>query len=293
MATGQPLIAIVGPTASGKTGLAIRLAKEIVGEIISADSRAVYKGLSIGTAKPNLSEQQGVPHWGIDIATPGERFTAADFQRYARMAIADIRSRGNIPILVGGTGLYIDSVLYDFEFPTTGQDTKRRDALLLKSVEELHEYCKKYSVELPENKMNKRHVVNAILRNNQPLKRKHELEKEIVVVGIATENEILKTKIKERAKAIFNDGVINEAVKVAEKYGWENEAMTGNIYPLIKLYKEGKITRAELEEKSAVKDWQLAKRQLTWFRRNEHIHWGSADELYTYVTRRLDKVNNL
>ena len=106
-----PLIVIVGPTASGKTGLAIRLAREFGGEIISADSRAVYSGLDIGTAKPTEEEQQLAPHWGIDSALPSERFTAADFKQYAVQKIAEIRSRGHVPLLVGGTGLYVDSVV--------------------------------------------------------------------------------------------------------------------------------------------------------------------------------------
>ena len=111
-----PLIVIIGPTASGKTSLAIRLAKKYRGEIICADSRTVYRGMNIGTAKPSLEEQQGVSHWGLDLVDPGDSFSVSQFKDYARQKIKEIRSRGNIPFLVGGTGLYIDSVIFDFQF---------------------------------------------------------------------------------------------------------------------------------------------------------------------------------
>ena len=159
-----PLIVIVGPTASGKTGLAVRLAKEFGGEIISADSRAVYKGLDIGTAKPSLEEQQAVPHWGIDLVEPNERYTVADFKSYAEQKIEYIRTRDKVPFLVGGTGLYIDAVLYNFEFSTGANDNKQRQQLEQKSIEDLYKYCDQHNIELPENYKNKRYVINAILR---------------------------------------------------------------------------------------------------------------------------------
>ena len=109
-----PLIVIVGPTASGKTSLAIKLAKKFGGEIICADSRTVYRDMDIGTAKPTLVERQEVAHWGLDLVEPGQLFSAADFKEYATKRIAEIRDRGNIPFLVGGTGLYIDGVIFNF-----------------------------------------------------------------------------------------------------------------------------------------------------------------------------------
>lgn len=298
MATGRfrsepPLVLIVGPTASGKTSLGIKLAKQYDGEIISADSRAIYRGLSIGTAKPSPQEQDGIPHWGIDLVDPGERFTASDFQQYANKKIAEIRARGHMPIIVGGTGLYVDAVMYDFEFPDEGNDVSRRETFMALSLDELYEYCSENNVSLPENKKNKRYVVNNILRNGQPLKRKRELDGNTIVVGISTERDVLRSRIEKRAAIIFRDGVIEEAKKTAAKYGWDNEAMTGNIYPLIHNYLDGQLTMGELEQKFIVRDWQLAKRQLTWLRRNEHIYWASLDEAYTYLTRRLDELSNL
>lgn len=288
-----PLVVIVGPTASGKTGLAVRIAKEFSGEVISADSRAIYKDLTIGTAKPTPEEQQGIPHWGIDLAAPGERFTAADFKAYALQKITEIRARGHTPILAGGTGLYVDAVLYDFEFSSVAEDTTKRDEFMELPLEQLHKYCREHNVELPSNSKNKRHVVNNILRNGRALKRKHELDDTTIVVGIATEKELLRQRIEERADVIITPVVIEEAVKAAEIYGWNNEAMTGNVYPLVHRYLEGDLTLEELKQKFITSDWHLAKRQLTWFRRNEHIRWLQLGEAYTYLARELDKIGNL
>ena len=288
-----PLIVIVGPTASGKTGLAIRIAKEFGGEIISADSRAVYKGLSIGTAKPSKDEQQGVPHWGIDVARPDERFTAADFKEYAVQKIAEIRARGHIPLLVGGTGLYIDAVVYDFQFPQIDNVIEVRSRFMKRTNEELIEYCNKNNIKLPYNFHNKRHLVSQILRKGEVQKSGYAPRDNTVIVGIATEKSTLDERIKLRAKQIFASGVIDEAVAVAAKYGWDNEAMSGNIYPLIKQYLEGRLTELELQERFAIKDRQLAKRQVTWFKRNEHITWLSLEDAHTYIARYLENVNNL
>lgn len=288
-----PLVVIVGPTASGKTALAIRIAKKFGGEIISADSRAVYEGLSIGTAKPSQDDQQGVPHWGIDIARPDERFTVADFKEYAVQKIAEIRARSNIPLLVGGTGLYIDAVVYDFQFPEIANATEARDRLMEQTNKELLQYCKNNNIKLPYNFHNKRHLVSQILRKGEVQKRLDTPIKNTIIVGITTEKTILDERIKLRAKQIFASGVIDEAVAAAATYGWENEAMSGNIYPLIKQYLAGELTKSELQERFAIKDRQLAKRQVTWFKRNEHITWLSLEDAHTYIARYLENVNNL
>lgn len=286
-----PLIVIVGPTASGKTRLAIQLARGFNGEIISADSRAVYKGLDIGTAKPTTAEQQQVPHWGIDLVLPSERYSASDFKQYAIQKIAEIRSRGNVPLLVGGTGLYIDSVLYDFEFVDTAGALRLRSKLETMSLELLHEHCKNNNVILPENFKNKRYVINAILRSGQPPKRREEPITNSIIVGIATDKMTLRERIESRAEEIFTPEVIKEALIAAEKYGWDNEAMTGNIYPLVRQYTEGAVTIDEAKLKSITLDWRLAKRQLTWLKRSEHIRWLSLEEAYTYCARALVKLN--
>lgn len=292
MATEAPLIVIVGPTASGKTGLAIRLAKKFGGEIISADSRAVYRGLDIGTAKPSAEEQQEVPHWGIDIADPDQRFTTVDFQHYAVGMIDAIRARGNIPFLVGGTGLYVDSVLYEYQFPSSAADLDRREMLMKLDLDALHKYCIENNIELPENNKNKRYVVNNILRGGMARKRNDKQLPNTYVVGIATDKSELHSRIEQRARGIFASGVIDEAKIMANRYGWASEAMTGNIYPLVHEYLDGLITENELQQKFIVQDRRLAKRQNTWFRRNEHIMWLDVDSAYTYIAQVLEAYSN-
>jgi tRNA dimethylallyltransferase len=285
-----PLIVIVGPTASGKSSLAMRLADEFNGEIISADSRAIFKGLDIGTAKPTPEDQKRIRHWGIDLVDPGEKFTVKDFQEYAYRAIDDIRSRGKIPFLVGGTGLYIDGVVYRYTFSTTFGEEKRRQYEAM-SLEELYTHCDDNNISLPENYKNKRYVINTILRDGQPRGRLLVPDTRTYVVGITTDKELLRERIANRADEIVSPPVLNEAMRVAQKFGWNNEAMTGNIYRLIT--HESKIEELEaLKQKFIALDWQLAKRQLTWFRRSEHIVWRSADEAYTYCARILAKLNN-
>ena len=287
--TDLPLVVIVGPTASGKTELAIRIAKKFNGEVISADSRAIYRGLDIGTAKPTSEEQQGIPHWGIDIVDPGERFTTANFKVYAQRKISEIRSRGHLPIIAGGTGLYIDSVLYDFKFTAYSNNLDERRKLENKSLEQLIYHCEKNNIKLPKNIKNKRHIINAILRRGEDPLKNDKIIANTILVGIATDRDILRSRIEERAKNIVGNTTINEAIRAAEKWGWYNEAMTGNVYPLIKQYLDGTINEIELERKLCVLDWRLAKRQLTWLRRNKDIKWFSIDEAWIYIVNNLDK----
>lgn len=277
-----PLVAIVGPTASGKTALAIELAKKFDGEIICADSRTVYKGMDIGTAKPTAREQQEVPHWGLDLVEPNQRFTAADFQAYATKKIQEIRQRGHTPFLVGGTGLYIDAVLFQYELSLSYEPNERLE-LETKSIKELVEYCIKNNIKLPENVKNKRYLVRAIERKNISTKRQIKPTDSSIIVGIATDREVLRSRIQSRTEQLFEDGVVQEATILGEKYGWKSEAMTGNIYPLIHAYVRGELTLDEIKQKFIVKDWQLAKRQLTWLKRNHFIVWGTLEQSKAYL----------
>lgn len=291
MATEPPLVVIAGPTASGKTSLAIKLAKKFGGEIISADSRAIFRGLTIGTAKPLEAEMEGVAHWGIDLVDPGQRFTVAGFQAYTMKKIREIRSRNHIPFLVGGTGLYINSVVYEYQFPPGAKNDERRTKFESMSIEELHVYCGKNNVPLPENDKNKRYVINAILRNGHTAKRRDGPIDNCIIVGITTKKDILAKRIHERAEVIFDSGVIEEARRAAHKWGWDSEAMTGNIYPVIRRFIEGEISLDEAKRRFEVLDWRLAKRQLTWLKRDEHIRWMTLDQAYTYLAQRLVAVN--
>lgn len=286
MATVQPLITIVGPTASGKTGLALTLAERWNGEIIAADSRTIYRGMDIGTAKPTPDEQARVPHWGIDIVNPDDAFTAADFKRYADAAINDIRTRGKVPFLVGGTGLYVDAVLYDYSFAGKS-DVNRRKALEHMTIEQLHAYCAKYNITLPENKMNKRYVVRAIEREGISTIRRARLQPNTYIVGIATSMNTLRTRITERAEHLFEQDVVGEATLLGKKYGWQHESMTGNIYPLVKSYLEGGVSLEEAKDKFTTLDYRLAKRQMTWLRRNPNIMWATLTEAEEYIQQLL------
>lgn len=282
-----PLIVIVGPTASGKSSLAMKVAKQFNGEIICADSRTIYKGMDIGTAKPTAQDQVEIPHWGIDLVEPGDRFTAADFKKYAQKAIASIRSRGKVPILVGGTGLYVDGVIFDFQFANPNPDLRAELETLTTS--ELINYCEKNNVTLPENQQNRRYLIRAIERKSASIKRLSEPIANTAIVGITTNKEDLRSRITIRANQLFSSGMIDEAVFLGKKYGWESEAMTGNIYKLVRKFIEGEFDEAELVQRFIVSDWQLAKRQLTWLRRNHFIHWASLDDAYIYIEGELTK----
>lgn len=282
-----PLIVIVGPTASGKTALAIKLALRYEGEIICADSRTIYKGMDIGTAKPSIKERLTVPHWGLDLVEPGERFTAADFQQYATEKIADIRTRGKVPFLVGGTGLYVDGLIFDYQFGDEG-DEARRNQLMEMSLEELYKYCDRNNVILPENSSNKRYIVRAIEQKGLNNRRRSEPISNCIIVGIATEKATLRTRIESRSEQLFEDGVVEEAKELGKKYGWDSEAMTGNIYPLARQYVEGALSLSEVKRLFVTRDWQLAKRQLTWLRRNPFICWLDLEEAYNYLSQELE-----
>lgn len=281
-----PLVVIVGPTASGKSSLAMKIARKYDGEIICADSRTVYKNMDIGTAKPSKKDQAEIPHWGLDLVEPGERFTAADFKKYAEKAIETIRQNGKLPILVGGTGLYVDGVIFDYQFVET--DLTLRKELESLSLEELKEYCANNNVNLPENENNRRYVVRAIEQKNTSGTRLSEPITNSIIVGIATEPSLLRERIEHRAEQLFETGMVEEAKMLGEKYGWNSEAMTGNIYKLVKEFVDGQFDEAELKQRNAIADWQLAKRQITWLKRNPFIHWVALEDAFSYIVSRLE-----
>lgn len=284
------LIIITGPTASGKTGLAIKLAKLFGGEIISADSRAIYKDIDIASAKPTIEERDGVPHWGFNLVEPGERFTAADFKEYAYSKIEDILSRGKIPFLVGGTGLYIDAVLYDYEF-SGGVDEEFREKLSQKSIEELQQYIFENKIKMPENHKNKRYLIRAIEKSISKkvggCKKYNKYNN--IIVGITTDREKLRERISLRNEHFFNSGVIEEYKKVKQKYGIGSEAITTNAYPLIEKYLSGELGDNELIEKMNIQDWRLAKRQITFMKRNKDINWLNLSDAEQFIISKITK----
>ncbi len=281
-----PLVVIVGPTASGKTGAAIALAEKYDGEIICADSRTIYKGMDIGTAKPSLEEQARVPHWGLDLVQPGERFTAADFKRYAVEKIDEIRARGKVPFLVGGTGLYVDAVVLDYQFGPPA-DPAIRAEFEEKTLEELHDYCLENNITLPENSKNKRYVIRAIEQSVNATTSESSPIDNTIIVGIATDNKVLRQRMVERASAMLEEGVLDETDRLVEQFGWEGEAMTGNVYRIIRRYHQHELTKQEMLRKFATADWHLAKRQLTWLRRRDFIHWLPLEQVVPYLSKQL------
>ena len=287
MKDSLPLIVIVGPTASGKTGLSIKLAKEFNGEIISADSRAIYRGLDIGTAKPSIEERRGVVHWGIDLVNPGEYYTAADFKRYADAEIDDIRSRGHLPILVGGSGLYIDAILFNFEFGNL-PIVEKRTTFQKMDILDLQSYCVKNNIKLPDNIQNKRHLIRTIERGGIRGERSKRPPNNTIVVGITTLKKTLHKRITKRAECMIKNNVVNEATMAADKFGWNNEAMTGNIYSIIKKYKKCVLNEKEMLQEFIKSDMRLVKKQMTWFRKNPFIVWGDLASCERYLMQILE-----
>ena len=287
-----PLIVIVGPTASGKTSLAINLAEIYGGEIICADSRTVYKDMDIGTAKPSYEDCQRVPHWGIDLVYPYEYFSAAEFKQYSLKKIEDIRSRNKIPFLVGGTGLYIDAIVFDYKFGNKS-DVKKRTLLEKLTIEELWEYCSKNNIELPDNYNNKRYVIRCIEQGGINNNRKVEINNNIIVVGISTDRDNLRKRIKDRIEQFFDNNVVEEARILGKIYGWDNRAMSGNIYPILHKYIDNEINIEEAKVEIFYRDWHLAKRQMTWFRRNKNIEWLELNQVPTYIYSRMASLSKI
>lgn len=267
-----PLIFIVGETASGKTAAGIKVAQEVSGEIICADSRTVYKQMDIGTAKPSKEEQKLVPHHLINVVNPNEKFSAAEFQRMAEKCIHDIHERGSIPIVVGGTGLYVDALLYNFQFKEKPDET-RRTQLLQMSDEELTTLLHTKNINTTNlNTKNRRHVIRAIEREGE-VPQDMILRENAIILGLRLDRDILKSRIRKRVEQMFADGFVDEVAQLAKTYGWENESMSGIGYRVVREYLEGNATLEEAKEAFVRRDISLAKRQRTWFKRNPNIQW--------------------
>lgn len=270
-----PLIVIAGQTGTGKTALALELARKYGGEIIAADSRTVYAGMDIGTAKPTKEEQQAVRHHGLDVVRPGEPFSAHDFKRLAEAAIKDIAGRNKIPFLVGGTGLYIDAVLYDFAFRPPPDPALRRQ-LEQATVRQLQEMIIAAGLPLPENAGNPRHL-QRILESGAAPPQPRQTRPRTLVLGLQAPREVLRQRITARVATMLSAGLIEEVRTLREQYG-DTEAFRAPGYRAIAAYLDGTITLAGAQETFVRSDLQLARRQLTWFRRNTAIRWLTAED---------------
>lgn len=285
-ASTVPLIVILGPTASGKTGVAIKLAKDFGGEIVCADSRSVYSGLDIGTAKPTPAERASVPHHLLDVVKPDEPYNLARFQREANEAIADIRHRGKVPFLVGGSGLYVDSIVFNYGL-TNEPDAVRRGELEAMTLAELFHYSNEHNVELPNNLYNKRYVIRAIEQGGINRSRRNAPVENIIIVGITTKSDVLKRRIATRASAMFLGNVIDEATTAAIQYGWDIAPLQAPAYRIARQYIEHTLTLDDAITAQARADWQLARKQMTWFRRNKYINWMPLSEVAPFVRHKL------
>lgn len=284
----SPLIVIVGETASGKSALAMEVAKHWNSEIIAADSRTIYKGMGIATAKPSKEDIKAVPHHLIDVITPDQSFSAAEFQRLANEAIVAIASRGRLPIMVGGTGLYIDALLYNFSF-NSKVDTALREEQQGKSVEELQALLLKLDIPLPANAKNPRHLIRALETEGAPVG-KEPLRPNTLVIGISVEREVLRNNICNRVDAMVAGGLIEEIKRVTNRHGWDAPGLSAPGYKAFRKYFTHEISLEEAKQLFVRGDMQLAKRQRTWFKRNKSIHWISKkEEAVDLITTFLNK----
>ncbi len=281
-----PLIVILGPTASGKTAYAIRLAQLIGGEVICADSRTVYRGMDVGTAKPTEPERAGVPHWGLDLIEPDQRYSLYDFQRYAMAKIAEIRQRQHVPLLVGGSGLYINSVIYDYRLAGGDYDPTTRTELEKLPPDELRRLIVKQGAKLPRDLDNKRRLIRSLETGGVSNNCGH-LSGQTIVIGIAMDKEKLSQRISGRAEQMLERGLIDEAERLIARYGMV-EPLRRNAYGVVAKYLAGQIYEAELIEQISTKDRQLVKKQLTWWR---NPRWAS-DIMWRTLPELTDRLNN-
>lgn len=288
-----PLIVVAGPTASGKTGLSIEIAKAVNGEIISADSMQIYKYMDIGTAKATKEEKAQCPHHLLDIIEPDCEFSVADYTKLAHECIADIISRNKIPVMCGGTGLYIDSVVNDVDFGELDTDYGLRDELHKlaekeggeKLIEILREFDPVSAKRLHPN--NLKRVIRAIefyktsgvpISEHQEMTKQKESRYNAVMFMINHDREVLYDRINRRVDIMVNDGLLDEVRSLVNKgYSPELNSMQGIGYKEIRSHLNGEITFDEAVEQIKQNSRRYAKRQLTWFRRNANINLLSPD----------------
>ena len=268
----SPLIAIFGETASGKSQLALKIAKIFDGEIIAADSWTVYKEFDIGTAKPTITERATVRHHLLDVADARRGFNAALYKDLAMKAISDIETRGKLPILVGGTNLYIDCVLYNFSFLPPVPESVRRERNS-KSLSDLLGEAAALGIDMSGIDItNKRRVIRA-LESGGKRPTNTQLRPNTLPLGIQTDRETLRQRVTERVDKMIELGLEQEAKSLSDKYGWNAEPMKGIGYREWREYFEGSKTLNETRDLIISGSMNLAKRQRTWLRRNNSIHW--------------------
>lgn len=276
----RKVIVIVGPTSSGKTAYSIELAKKIGGEVISADSRQVYKELNSGTGKVTKKEMQGVKHHLLDVVSPKKVFTAHDFVKLGRKAIDDIFARGKTPIICGGTGFYIDALLGRITLPEVPIDRSLRAQLENKSAGELFAALKKLDAERARSidRHNPVRLVRAIeiagALGKVPTQPKPSLNLSVEWIGLKPDDEVLKRKIHDRLHDRMKSGMVAEARKLyASGLSYKRMEQLGLEYRYLAHLLQKKISKQEMLAELEREIWQYARRQMTYWRRNKDIKW--------------------
>jgi tRNA dimethylallyltransferase len=284
------LLVIVGETASGKSDLALKIARLTDGEIISADSWTVYRGFDIGTAKSTITQQKAVKHHLLDVRQPTEGFNAPMFKQLAENAIKDIEKRGKLPILVGGTGLYIDSVLYDFGF-LPDVPAEQRAELNAMTIPGLIDLARELNIDLTDIDLrNKRRIIRAIeAKGEKPTKKA--LKSKTLIIGLQPDRQQFRQRVEQRVHKMIDAGLEQEVKTLAERYGWDIEPMKGIGYREWRQYFEGNQTLEQTKARIVSSTMSLAKRQRTWFKRNPDIKWyTSVDAAYSYCQEQLNVI---
>ncbi|QHW34482.1 tRNA (adenosine(37)-N6)-dimethylallyltransferase MiaA [Paenibacillus rhizovicinus] len=291
--TKPKLLVLIGPTAVGKTRMSLDIAKAWNAEIISGDSIQVYKGMDIGTAKIKLEEQEGIPHHLIDICDPVHPFSVAEFQERCASLIPEIQSRSKLPFIVGGTGLYVESVAYGYDFAEVGSDEAFREEMsrfaLLHGAEALHEKLRAIDPEAAErlHPNDQRRVIRALevehltgtTFTEQQKGQKKTSPFELCIIGLTMDRAVLYARINERVEAMIEEGLVEEVRGLLER-GVPADAvsMHGLGYKEIALYLQGHLSLNEAVELLKRDTRRFAKRQLSWFRHMQDIHWIDAGE---------------
>ena len=287
------VIVICGPTASGKTKLSIELAKTIDGEIVSCDSMQIYKDMNIGTAKVTKEEAQGVKHYLVDFISPDQRYSVANYKKDATNAIEEILKKGKVPIVVGGTGLYVDSLIYNIDYAEIETDLEYRKKLEkianTEGLDRLYEMAKKIDEKatLAISCNDKKRIIRILeiyhstgkTKTEQEIEsRKNEVEYEYKIYALKWDRQELYERINKRVDIMIEQGLIDEVKEIYQKYQSFPTAMQGLGYKEVVEYLEGKISKDDMIEKIKQETRRYAKRQLTWFRKNKQTIWLDAQD---------------
>lgn len=315
----EKLVVLIGPTAVGKTKLSIELAKRFNGEIISGDSMQIYKGMDIGTAKIKTTEMEGIPHHLIDIKNPDEPFSVAEFQELVRLKITEISQRGKLPMIVGGTGLYIQSVIYDYQFSEAPSDDRFRIMLEKRADEEGNEKLHQELMEIdPESAKkihpnNVRRVIRALevyhctgktVSDYQEIQQP-ELMYETAIIGLTMERDKLYERINYRVDLMVRDGLLPEVEKLYLQGLKDCQSIQAIGYKEIYEYFHARVTLEEAVTQLKQNSRRYAKRQLTWFRNKMNVDWfdmtdaaglegfeKKLDEISTHIEGKLQLKSN-